>query len=331
MKRWIPVGLGLLLAAGAGFWLLRHRGAAEEAAPRAQVAPGPGSAPALKLDEAQLKALDLKVERAERRSVGDTAELHGVVLDPLPFLDLEAKRRAAAEALRSARAAEAAARSELARVQALHEDDRGASDKALQEAQGAFADASAKLIAAEGEARQSQAAWAQTGLEGVEGLAEFRAVLVRLELPLGAAAPAPLRRSLDAHLAGQDKPLKLHLLGLAPAGSALTGGLGLLGRIEAPGLRPGLPLDARLPQGAAERVLVPRAALLWAGDAAQVFVQLEDGRFQAREVKVAFASGEDVALEEGLEGGERVVVQGAQALQGELDRAAEPAQPGKDD
>ncbi len=292
-------------------------------APQATLAKGPDGQPALQLAKGQDAALGLETAPVQPVQAADRAILHGVVLDPLPFLDLESRRRAAEAALAGARSAEAAAAAELARVKALHGEDQGASDKALQEATRAEVEARAQRIAAEGEARKAQAAWAQNGLRDTTGLAEFHRVLVRLDLPLGLAAPSPLPRTLTASAPGLPGPLTLQIVGLAPGGSPLTGGLALLALAPGQGLRPGLPVDAVLTGRAAPGVKVPRTALLWSGGQAQVFVAVGPRRYQPRNVTVAFSGTNTATLAAGLAKDEPVVIQGALNLQGEYARVVE--------
>lgn len=325
------LALAVLLAAGIGARLALGGAPEEEDAakpPMAALDKGADGKPAIKLAKDQAEALDLKTAAATETTAADALPIHGVVLDPFTFLDLDARRRSASASAQAAMAADAAAQAELSRITSLHGSDHGASDKALQDSQRAAADARAQLATAEGEARRAQAAWAQTGLDSVEGLGDFRRVIVRLDLPMGAPAPMPMPRVLTATSPGIEGDIPLRVLGLAPGGSPLTGGLALLAVAPGKGLRPGLPVDAALAGGKQVRVLVPRAAVVWSGGQAQVFVEAGDGLFQLREVEVAFASGDDIVLASGLRKDERVVVQGALAMQGEYARLAEGAEIG---
>ena len=318
-------GLALVLAAGIGARLAFGRGPADadEGAPTASEARLESGA--LVLAPEQVQALDLRTAPAQPTAAREARPVHGVVLDPLPFLDLDSRRRSASAALRAAQAAEAAAQAELARVSTLHAEDRGASDRSLQEARRTAAEAGAARATAEGEARRAQAAWAQQGLPSVDGLATFHRVLVRLDLPLGLTAPSPLPPALSATAPAVAGTFTLRVLGLAPGGSPLTGGLALLAEASTRGLRPGVPVDAVLQGPAKARVRIPRTALVWAGDQAAVFLQSAPGRFQRRPVTVAFTGGPDLVLEQGLAPGDPVVVQGALELQGEYARLAEGA------
>ena len=322
------ITLAVVLAAGIGARLaVGSVGAvdpddAPPAPPEAALDKGPDGKPAIQLAKGQAAALDLKTSEATETDAADALAIHGVVLDPFVFLDLDAKRRSTSASAQAAQAADSAAQAELARITALHGSSQGASDKALQEAQRAAAEARAQRAAAEGEARKAQAAWAQTGLDSVEGLTDFRRVLVRLDLPMGTPAPRPLPRTLMATSPGLEGGITLRVLGLAPGGSPLTGGLALLASAPGKGLRPGLPVDASLPGAAQKRVLVPRAAVVWSGGQAQVFVEVGEGRFEPRAVEVAFTSGDGLVLGSGVAKGDRVVMQGALAVQGEYTRLA---------
>jgi hypothetical protein len=326
--RLIVGSLAILTAAGLGL-RLKYRGAppeSEESGSSAQLAKGPDGKPALRFTNEQCEALGLKITPAGLERLADAVALHGTVQDPLPLLDLENQARSAEATLAALKERASGAQAELTRIEALHAADRGASDKALQEARSASALAASERLAAEGAARKARAAWAQTGLRGTDGLADFRRVLVRLDLPLGHPLPSPLPGSLSASASGVGSNLRLDIVGIAPGGSPATGGLAFLALASGRGLRPGLPMDARLPSQSAFRVVVPRAAVLWAGSQAQVVVEAGPGVYQIRDVEVAFPAGEDrLALATGLGRGERVVVEGAMAVQGEFARLGEGA------
>ncbi len=325
------IALGALLAIGIGA-RLAFGGSPDsddaEKPPLASLDKGSDGKPALRLTKDQLAALDLKTVAASETQAAEALAIHGVVLDPFAFLDLDTKRRAASASAQAAVAADKAAQAELSRITSLHGADRGASDKALQEAQRAAADARAQRAAAEGEALKAQAAWAQAGLDSVEGLSDFRRVIVRLDLPLGTPAPSPMPRALTATSPGVDGAIALRVLGLAPGGSPLTGGLALLAVAPGKGLRPSLPVDAALNGAKQSRILVPRAAVVWNGGQAQVFVESGEGLFQLREVEIAFDAEDGIVLATGLQKDEQVVSQGALALQGEYARLTEGAEIG---
>jgi Cu(I)/Ag(I) efflux system membrane fusion protein len=53
---------------------------------------------------------------------------------------------------------------------------------------------------------------------------------------------------------------------------------------------------------------IPRSALIRDGSRARVVIALGEGRFTSRDVVAGAESGDRIAIHEGLEGGERVVV-----------------------
>jgi membrane fusion protein, multidrug efflux system len=62
-----------------------------------------------------------------------------------------------------------------------------------------------------------------------------------------------------------------------------------------------------------EKVLVPQAALIADQEGIYVLI-VEDGKAAVRRLKVGAESGTDVVVEEGLSGGEQVIVQGVQGV-----------------
>ena len=236
------IALAVLLAAGIGARLAFGGAPDEEDAakpPMATLDKGADGKPAIRLAKDQAEALDLKTVAAAETTAAETLAIHGVVLDPLVFLDLDTKRHAASASAQAAISADTAAQAELSRVTALHGADHGASDKALQEAQRAAADARAQRANAEGEARKAQAAWAETGLDSVEGLADFRRVIVRLDLPMGTPAPVPMPRAMVATSPGVEWDIPLRVLGLAPPPGVQVRQVILIGQVEVPELAGG--------------------------------------------------------------------------------------------
>ncbi len=85
------------------------------------------------------------------------------------------------------------------------------------------------------------------------------------------------------------------------------------------GIAPGMYAELRFPQHKQNLTLPVTAVLIKDGKRRIVYVQRSDGRFEAREVRVGPVTGGRVAVLEGLQPGERVVVRGGLLL----DTAAE--------
>jgi Cu(I)/Ag(I) efflux system membrane fusion protein len=73
-------------------------------------------------------------------------------------------------------------------------------------------------------------------------------------------------------------------------------------------LKPGMFADARLEIPAAPALLVPRGAVVDTGTRRVVWVEIRPNTFVARDVKTGAASADRIAVLEGLEEGDRVVV-----------------------
>lgn len=88
-----------------------------------------------------------------------------------------------------------------------------------------------------------------------------------------------------------------------------------------PQLKLGMFVDIALELPAPQSFLaIPRAALQTVGTAPIVFVALDEGRFQKREVQVGEAAGEWVRVLRGVSAGERVVTEGSFFLRAEWER-----------
>ncbi len=307
--------------------MARHEAlAAQEAAPvqppRVEALPGGGVV--VKLTAAEIHSVDLKVEVVSSKSVKDRLLLHGIVMDPLPWLDLQGKLKAAMAQAKAAKASVEASQAELVRIQSLHDADRGASEKALQEIQAKVSSDESAFQVASLESQRLRASWAQQGPIGaLEPLIIFHEVIVRIDLPFGSIIP--IAKSLSV-TESNGAVLKGQILGTAPAASPLTGGVALLARLSGSGLRPGMPVDAFMDSpetsGKTDRMVVPESAVLHQDGLLWVYVAREDGRFERRPIRVAFPVEGGLALEGGIERGEKVVTRGAQTLLGEELRTA---------
>jgi Cu(I)/Ag(I) efflux system membrane fusion protein len=79
--------------------------------------------------------------------------------------------------------------------------------------------------------------------------------------------------------------------------------------LEAPpaGVRPGVYCDVRVQLTLAQGITVPKEAVLDTGDRQVVFVQLDGGRFEPREVETGHEGDEYVEIRKGVAAGEQVV------------------------
>ncbi|MBI1246713.1 efflux RND transporter periplasmic adaptor subunit [bacterium] len=84
-------------------------------------------------------------------------------------------------------------------------------------------------------------------------------------------------------------------------------------------LRPGQPLSIDLPVGKPKpQVTVARSAIVWDGMGnAWVYIQSDEETFHRRKVELGPIVGDQIAIKQGIESGEQVVVRGAQSIFGE--------------
>jgi hypothetical protein len=82
-------------------------------------------------------------------------------------------------------------------------------------------------------------------------------------------------------------------------------------------LRPGASVSVQVAHGASRGIVIAVAALVPGVDTDTVFVETAPGVFAARPVQVAARFEKQVRVASGVNAGDRVVVQGAMALQGE--------------
>lgn len=242
--------------------------------------------PTVRLSAAAQRNVGLEVAMPEAGQLGSEAAVAVVVLDAQPLAEAQGRLRAARHELDAARAQAAASAAEHKRVQALYDDDRNASQRALETAAAQAGADAAKLRGAEAALatlRESLVAgWGATlarELESDRGgliarLASGREVLLRALLRAD-AGEAPNGRSALA-LAGR-RGLAQPLGAAGPAaGGGESGGRSLLFRAEGGGLLPGQRLSGQLrdPGGKpVAGVLVPASALVWHAGQPWIYVR----------------------------------------------------------
>jgi hypothetical protein len=250
------------------------------------------------------------------------------VLDPAPLIQLDAEIGSAAASL-------AASRAEAARTRQLYAEDRTASARALQTAEAQAAADQERLLSAQ---RRLLIEWGQGVARLSDGrraglldeLARVRAELVRVELPAGAATPAP-GSAVELHGSAEQHALRASVLGLLPVADPRLQTRGVLAEVKGADatLAVGEMLSARLPSAthAARGVRVPRAALLRKDAAVWVYVQTAPNGFVRRELRDYQPLPDGWFVGGGLAPGDRVVTAGAEML---LGLEAPPADTGAD-
>lgn len=245
------------------------------------------------------------------------------VLDPVPLATLDADITAAAAAARASQA-------EAARARSLAAADATVSARAAEAATAQARADAAKVTLLR---RRLGLEWGPTfmamsdarraGL--IDGLASGRAALVRIDAASGLTGVRAATLDL-----GQGAKAGVQILGPARTSDPRLLSNGLIGLVSGAGARHlgiGLTTPVTLSTGgAAEGVLIPRAAVVRTGGASFAYVRLDATHFERRMIGGAAPEPGGLFAASGFRPGERVVVAGAAAL-----LTAETAAPAKED
>jgi len=265
---------------------------ADDDAPSAPLPDDGEGTPVVRLSAAAQRNVGLALAVPARATLPAAApELAAFVLDAQPLAELHGRLQAARHEAEAARAVAQASAAERRRVQGLYDDDRNASQRALEAAQ-----AQAGADAARERAAQAQwaalregaratwgpavAAWLETPDGGaLPRLAAGREALLRVALRVDGPAPDA---ALWITLPGRPAPARARPLGAAALPDAPGGSRTLLYHLSATGLAPGQRLAARTDGGASEAgVLLPASALVW--HAGQPWVYVRESELEAQE------------------------------------------------
>lgn len=305
-------------------------GREEEEVPTTSHVETEGGMPTVQLSSAAQKQVGIAYATVQPAEFAPQTAVAVTVLDPQPLVELRGRLQAARLEAQAARAAAGASAAEEARVRALFEDDRNASQRALQAATAQAQADSARSRAAESavEALRAQAktAWGDT-IAGwldadpaqIERLVAGKDALLRASVrPEDTAGKSG---SLRVALPGSSKPIAAIPIGPAPQADASQGGSGLLYRLHGTAVRSGMRLAGSLSRGGAVRegALIPASAVLWHAGNPWIYLREPDDKlpdaseFRRRDV----SSGEPVGdnwFVAGFEDDAEVVVRGAQVL-----------------
>jgi hypothetical protein len=257
---------------------------------------------------------------------------YATVLDPGPLTELGNRYAAAQAQLHSAQAKLAASQTAFERAQGLYRDGRNASLAELQAAEAAYRSDQARVSAARSEARSLAATAAQAWgpvlgaslvaeAPALARLIERRELLLQVTLPPGAA-----RRQPPPHAAldiGGGRRAAIDLVSAAPRTDPRIQGLSFFYRVPAAsGVLPGMQLLAYLPSGeAVAGAVVPAQAVVWWQDRAWIYRVVGPGRFARLRIATDQPAPGGGYVVADLPQGSEVVTRGAQLLLSEEFRA----------
>lgn len=288
-------------------------GAVSAAEPPEQPAPS-GPAAVLSLTLSQQQAVGIRIEEPRPLTAAPQIQAYGTVLDPVTLVTEMGR-------VESTRAAATAAAADAARLERLYRDDTQASLKAVQAAQAQAVEAAAQARAAAVSFRLQWgpvAAWSVAQQNALlEAAGQGRVLLLRADVPagqLGGAVP----RSAMVQVAGV--MLTARVLGPLPRTEAQSQRAGWLLQLpQAPeAIGPGARAAVQLQAAPATGLLVPTSALVYGEQGAYVYCQVtapgaDTSHYKAVSVRPLARVG-NASLLEGLERGDRVVVEGAGVL-----------------
>jgi hypothetical protein len=280
------------------------------------------------ISKAAQSAGGIRTENLQPARFAPAVEALGVVVNPAPLLELRARLLAARADADAVRAASRFSGQEHDRLEALYEDDRNVSKRAVQSANATLRSEEARLTgldrSATGLQESLRAQWGDAiarvatdpRAQFFQDLSAQRVLLVQLTLPAGTEAPAPGTEISIASVSSPEPRRRAVLLSNAPFADPVVLGPTFLFRVAAaPELRVGNRVKGELARSGApkEGVAVPPAAVVYHGGKAWVYVKTGEEDFARREI----ATRHEVNggwFDEALAPGDAVVVSGAQLL-----------------
>jgi hypothetical protein len=325
---WLLGAIIVLLMAAFFFVARDELGLTGSERDEAAAATSSGAEMQVRISKAGQAAGGIRTEALASARLAPSVEVLGVVVNPAPLLELRARLLAARADADAVRAAARFSGQERDRLEALYEDDRNVSKRAVQSADATVRSEQARLIgldrSATGLQESLRAQWGgaiarvatDPRAQFFQDLSAQRVLLVQLTLPAGTEAPAPGTEISIASVSSPEPRRRAVLLSSAPFADPVVLGPTFLFRVAAaPELRVGNRVKGELPQGGAPKdgVAVPPAAVVYHGGKAWVYVKTGDEDFARREI----ATRDEVKggwFEQALAPGDAVVVSGAQLL-----------------
>ena len=279
---------------------------------------------ALTLDVPTQKRLGLEVATLASTVTREQATLPCVVLS---VQELAASRNsyiASQAQVQKARVAVDVARKEYIRLKTLFEENQNISEKSLQSAEGTLEANEADVRATEQQQALQEsvtrqdwggvaAKWVAEGSPELQRILDQSEMLVQLTMSSGASYEAPEMISLD--LPGGSRT-EATFVSTFPKVDARIQGRSFLYRAHVrPGLTPATNLVAHLSVGRPMKgMIVPTSAVVWAEGKAWAYQQTATDRFARRPVPTDFPLESGFFVTEQFSPGDKLVMQGAQAL-----------------
>lgn len=254
---------------------------------------------------------------------------YGNVLAIDTLIDLRTRYLAAKAEIEVLRAALTYNKGEFNRLQALNQDDKNVSDKAVATARSNIKADEAKIAAAESSAKNiadsirqlwgetlAQHATSPEKSELLQNLISNQEVLIQITLPFDAAEPSDKGSIMITPTAAPSKPIAALFISRAPASSATIQGKTYFYHAKTRELRAGMQINAVTTTSSQinDGVIIPNAAIIWYAGKSWVYRKTAEDKFSRVPVTT------DIELEDGwfyqgnLRPNDEVVTSGAQLL-----------------
>lgn len=247
-----------------------------------------------------------------------------VVLQVQDLVGMRGTYLAAQAKLEKAQIAAEVSRKEHERLKALYQANQGASQKALESAEGAMRSDQADILATKRDLELQGAAmrqswgealgkWVSAGSSELTRVLDQSEFLVAVTLPPGEAAGAPQKILLEAP---GGELIEASKISPFPRVDPRIQGISYLYAVPArPGMAPDVNLVAHLPIGPQMRgVVVPRSSIVWWQGKAWIYQQTAADRFARREVPTETPVTNGFFVAKGYSPGDKVVTLGTQML-----------------
>lgn len=250
------------------------------------------------------------------------------VVDLRPMLVLRARHNQALAALNVAKVAEQAANKELVRLKSLAKGSGSVATKHISYAEATWREAKAKkqglnfnVEAVRDEALQAWgdkvSAWILAAdSKQWKRLLSHQDSLLLVMLPADASLSEEVSFIRIARDGSRKRARKAYFVSPALVTDPQIQGASYFFKTATGKLRTGMRLDAWIPQGKdpLEGVFIPEQAIVWSSGQPWVYVQLDDDIYQRRAIQSGVTTAGGLFLEQGIDAGERLVIQGAQML-----------------
>jgi hypothetical protein len=284
-------------------------------------ATGPNGEPIVHLKPTEQAASGVRTTTLERVSGRTETQAVAVVLSPQDLLDLRTAYIAAAVQVEKAKATLNASSLEYQRLSQLNQEDKNASDKAVQAAEATFRSDQATLHNAEQTLELARmpalqhwgpvvSGWITGDTSSLHDVLEGRRLLLQVTLPNAIAATQRLLVQ-----AGQHTTEAILLSQIPRVDPRFQTPSYLYTAAAEKELVPGINLAAFAPEGSQQKgVLLPREAVLWWQGKSWVYIETETGSFMRKEVSLDTPLSNGWLIRQGLMPGNHVVTTGAQQL-----------------